>query len=130
HLKRPGPILQRLRQLSIGNVAVGDKDQRLEAPCAGVGCHRRRRVSGGHASYPPHGEPPRMRDPAGHPIVFKRTSRIEALMLERNMIKPAIARGARTAQQRRISLAQRYDVAVVLDKWEELPIAPHARLIE
>src|ERR1700722_8811090 len=51
-------------------------------------------------------------------------------MLESDLIESAILRRTWTAQQRRIALAESHDMAVIVDKREQLAIAPHAALIE
>ena len=77
-----------------------------------------------------HAQPPRLCNATRHPVVFERTRGVEALMLEHEAGEPAVFCGERAFKQRRVALAQRDDVAIVVYERKELPIAPDAALAE
>jgi hypothetical protein len=130
HLKCARTILQSLRQFSIGDVAVGNEDEGLESSGAGVSRHGSGSVAGGDAGHAPHAEPPRLRDSAGHPVVFERSGRIEALVLENQPVEPAIFRRLGRGEQGRVPFPERDHRVEILEKRDHLAIAPDTALIE
>ncbi len=130
HLKRARAVFQRLRQLAVGDVAVRDEDDGIESGGAGIGRHGCGRVAGGDARHALAAESNRLRDAAGHAVVFERSGGIEALVFERQPIQAAVLSGARRVQQRRVAFAKRDDLMVMAIERQQFAIAPDAALVE
>ena len=107
-----------------------DENDGLQARGAGVGRHGGRGVAGGNARHAPHAQAQRLRDAARHAVVLERAGRVEALVLEHQAVEPAVLRGARRIEQRRVAFAQRDHGAVIGQERDELAESPDAALVE
>src|SRR5207302_944356 len=101
-----------------------------KARSRGIGGHRRGGVAGGDARHARHLQSPGLRDSAGHAVVLERSGGIESLMLEGEAVETAIRRGNGAVEHRRVSFAQRDYVRYVVQKGEQLAVAPDSALIE
>ena len=83
-LDRQGPVIQRLRQLAVGDLSRADEDDRPE-PQVGrraVDRQRRRRVPRARAGHPMSRYHASMRECRRHTIIFEASGGVHALVLE------------------------------------------------
>ena len=96
HLEGARAVFESLGQLAVGDVAVRDEDDRLQARGACVGGHGGGSVARGHARDSLHPEPHGLRCPARHAVVLERACRVESLVLEDEAVESAVLRSPRT----------------------------------
>jgi hypothetical protein len=129
HLQRPRAVFQRLCQLAVGDIAVGNEDHRLQPGRACVCRHRGRSVAGGNAPHPPQPQPSGLRHRARHTVVFERARGVETLVLEHQPVQPAVAGSPAAFEHRRVPFAQRHRVLFAPER-NELAVAPHPALVQ
>ena len=130
HLERAGAVIQGLHQFAVGDISVGEKDDGLKSRGTGVGGHGGGGVPGGNARHALDAQAKRLRDPAGHAVVFEGAGGIESLVLEGEAVEAGVGRGARGIQQGSASLAQRDHALEIGEEGDKFAIAPDAALIE
>ena len=106
------------------------KDQGFKASRGRIRRHRCGRVSGRHAGDSRAVQPNGLRNTARHAVVLERSSGVEALMFEREAIQSAVARRARSIEDRCVALTQRNHLMMVAVERQQFPVAPHATLFE
>ncbi len=97
-LDRQGAVVERLRELAVGDLARADEDDRLESEVGrrAVDRQRRRGVAGAGAGDPPGADHPGVRERGGHAVVLEAARGVHPLVLQQQAARRPCRRTAPT----------------------------------
>ena len=125
-LASDGAVVERLRELTPGDFAVGNEDEAAHAAAGGVGSHRGRGVAGGGAGDPAETFLAGEGGGGGHARVFERGGGVHALMLGLEGANSSGEGTTREIIEGCIPFPQRDGVVAGLEVGKQFAEAPYA----
>ncbi len=132
NLERFRAIVERLRELAVGDLAAADEDDRLEQPrAARIDGERGARVARRSTGREFRADHVGMRGRGGHPVVFEAARGVQPFVLEHQppRFDPHVACDGGRILENRLPFADRDDL-VLRSERQEPPEPPHATEIE